>query len=147
MLKDDNCIATLYDYFYNLEGVDNFNKLPKPVTEYQQILVGINTDIIDDFWKEFSQEHYYRTDKVFEEHCSVIYSQFKQFCKERGCEIIHNNRKFWGNTATHRIKGITEGQKTNKGSKKRFNIDELVSHYGVICDAKEEDTDGECETE
>jgi energy-coupling factor transporter ATP-binding protein EcfA2 len=145
MLKMDDCIATLYDYFYNLEGVDNFNNVPKPVTDYQQILVGINTDIVDDFWKEFSQEHYYRPDKVFEENCSVLYSQFTQFCKNRGCDMILSNRKFFGSTATKRIKGITEGQKTNKGSKKRFNINELVSHYGVVCDAKEGDTDDECE--
>jgi phage/plasmid-associated DNA primase len=147
MLKDDNCIATLYDYFYNLEGVDDFNNLPKPTTQYQEILVGINTDIVDDFWKQFSQDHYYDADKVFEEHCSVLYSQFKQFCKERGCEFIHSNRKFFGSTATKRIKGITDGQRTNKGYKKRFDINELVSHYGVVCDAKEEDTDDECETD
>jgi hypothetical protein len=146
MLKDDDCIATLYDYFYNLEGVDNFNNLPKPVTEYQKILVGINTDIIDDFWKDFSQEHYYRPDKVFEEHCSVIYSQYTRFCKDRGCDMIHSARKFWGATLTHRIKGITDGQKTNKGTKKRFDINVLVAHYGVVCDAKEEyNTDDECE--
>lgn len=148
MLKNKDCIATLHNYFYNLEMVDNFNQLPKPVTEYQQILVGINTDIIDDFWRQFSQEHYYREDKIFEEHCSVIYSQFKQFCKDRGCDGIHSNKKFFGSTATKRIKGIDEGQKTNKGSKKIFNISKLVAHYGVICDAKEDDnSDDEYEIE
>lgn len=143
MLKDDNAIATLYDYFYNLDGVDNFNELPKPVTEYQKILVGINTDIIDDFWKEFTQEHYYRPDKVFEEYCNDLYSKFRQFCKDRGCDMIQSNRKFFGSTSTKRIKGIIDGQRTNIGRKKLININELVSHYGVICDAKEE-CDGDC---
>ena len=61
--------------------------------------------------------------------------------------MIQSNRKFFGSTATKRIKGITEGQRTNKGYKKRFNINELVGHYGVICDAKEENTDDEYETD
>jgi energy-coupling factor transporter ATP-binding protein EcfA2 len=148
MLKRDNAIATLYDYFYNIDGVDNFNNVPKPLTEYQKTLVEINTDIIHDFWKDFSQEHYYRQDKIFEQRCSDVYEIYRDFCKKRGCDFILSNKEFWGKTKTHRIKGITEGQKTNKGSKKRFDINELIAYYGVICDAKdEEDSDDECETE
>lgn len=147
MLKDDNAIATLYDYFYNLEGVDNFNNIPKPETDYQKTLVAINTDIINDFWQDFSQKHYYDEDKVFQEGCNDIYSQFRRFCRDRGCEFILSNRQFFGKTKTHRIKGITEGQKTNKGSTKLININELVAHYEVVCDVKVDDDDDECETE
>jgi energy-coupling factor transporter ATP-binding protein EcfA2 len=145
IIQDEDSIATLYNYFYNVEGVDNFNNIVKPVTEYQQILIQSNGDIIDDFWKSYTENHYYDSDKVFEVLCSVLYSQFRTFCKTRGYgdSNIHANRKFFGETATHRIAGITEGHKTNKGNKKRIDINKLCEYYNINCLVKEDDSDEE----
>jgi hypothetical protein len=147
MLKKDNAIATLYDYFSNLDGVDNFNKIPKPVTEYQQLLVENNTDIIDDFWRDYSQEHYYDENKIFEIRCGDVYDQYKRFSRDRGCEFVLASKKFWGGTSTHRIKGITKGRHTNKGDTKMIDINQLIAHYQIVCDTKIDEDSDDDETE
>lgn len=139
MINDDNSIATIYDYLKNLEGIDKFLDIPKPITSYQQTLQDINTDIIDSFMINFTTEHYYDEKRQFEISSSEIYTEFKNYCKKVGVEGIMSSQKFHGRITLRNIKGIEEGLRSNKGRKKKIDIPLLIEHFNIVCDVKEID--------
>ena len=59
---------------------DNFKNMPKPLTDYQKILVKSNTDIVDDFWKEYPRKiGKFQARKSFEKYDEKQYKKIINF--------------------------------------------------------------------
>ena len=55
ILKDENVIKSLFDYFNTLEGAEEFGKLQHPVTEYQQNIQDANMSIPERWFKRLCE--------------------------------------------------------------------------------------------
>ncbi len=51
-LKDINVIRTCYDFFKGIEGMEKFNSIPLPKTEYQNNLKKLDSSAPEQFLEE-----------------------------------------------------------------------------------------------
>ena len=63
--------------------MNEFHKIPKPVTEYQANLQNINRDVIDLWLESFAYNHMNGND-IIEKRPHECLSDFKEYCRQNG---------------------------------------------------------------
>jgi hypothetical protein len=128
LLDDVNVIKTAYEYFKSVEGVENFNSIPIPKTEYQTNLKELSVSPIELWLRELVME----TDKVeIEKSGSEIYIWFKQWCESNGVKYEINAQKLGVRISNMKIAGISKGEHTMSGKIRKFNIPMIKKHFGI----------------
>jgi hypothetical protein len=62
IIENNNVIRKLYDYLINLDGLDSFNEMPIPTSEYHEALKETNVCYIEEFIK--SKEEHKRNETI-----------------------------------------------------------------------------------
>ena len=135
MLDNVNVIKTCFEYFKSIPNMDNFGKLPMPLTSYQNDMKTINITPIESWLKDFTLEHYY--DTTIEIIDKNQYEIFKEWCKKCGIEYNLTSIQFGVKLKRLEIPGILNGKHTNKGNTKIFNFNKLKEHfklYDIVMD-------------
>jgi hypothetical protein len=135
MLKDDNVIYTMYNYFIDLPDLDKFNLLSIPTTEYQKDLQIINMCPIEHFMKDWTSLNIDFKNEDNKPFKTILASSlFKEFLKypEKN-KIIYeiNNVKFSVRLTRMNINGVSKGNHTKKGNTWNMNIDDLKKTYNL----------------
>jgi len=127
LLDDVNVIKTCYEYFKSIPDMENFNKLERPVTDYQKDMQELSVSPIENWIKSFTIENYYQEEV---KHLGKKYFElFKEWCKKCGIEYNINIQAFGVRIKRLNISGIEKGEHTNKGEMKIFNIKLLRKHF------------------
>jgi len=129
MLEDDNVIKTCYEYFKSIKGMDVFNKLPLPLTEYHSELQTMSVSPLESWIKSLVEDNFYKSS--IELIDKVQYDMFKVWCKDCGLEYNITTMQFGVRLKRLNISGIEFGKKTNKGNTRVFDIEILKKYFKI----------------
>jgi len=138
-LADVNVLKTCYEYFKNIPGMEYFNKLPMPVTEYQQDMKEMNMSPIENWIKSFTLENYY--EDTVELLDKKQYDLFVKWCQDTRCKYEISSLQFGVRLKRLALAGITNGKHTRAGNTKIFNIKLLRKYFGLTIEQDEPHTD------
>jgi phage/plasmid-associated DNA primase len=93
ILEDVNVIKTCYEYFKGLNDLDTFNKIEKPVTEYQANIQEGNRSHIELWLEDFTAENFDQTEVVL--LGNEKFNLFKKWCEGKNIENGLNAVKVW----------------------------------------------------
>ncbi len=127
-----DAIKTLFEFFFTFEDMKDFNKLEKPVTEYQKELQSISVNPIELWLKDFTESHS-ETDfvKLDSKEC---YDLFCEWTSSNSIEYHCNAIKFGVRLMRIPIcKTAVETIKKKSCYAKQFDIEKLKKHFGIGC--------------
>ena len=130
-LKDNNAIKIMYEYFNNMEGIDEFDKIPKPTTEYQQNIQEANVSVPEMWLEYFVLQN--EAEETVEKLGSEILDLFQEWKHTNNIKYETNTTKLSVNLSNLKIKGISKGKHTKHGNTKIFDIKVLKQHFGIGC--------------
>jgi len=130
LLDDVNVIKTCYEYFKSIPNMDDFKKLPLPVTEYQAELKELSKSPIESWLEHFTQQNQGRD--YIELKSQSIYEKFNDWAIENGLEYKIDALKLMVRINRLNINGI-EKHKTKNGNLTKFDIDKMKKHFGIGC--------------
>jgi hypothetical protein len=128
IINNKQVIRKFYDYCYNLDGLETLELPPK--TEHHKILIGGNVCHVKEFMKEnvFSWSAQNIEDK--EIMPITLYNDFKSYIESNGFKYetntVHLSRKI-GLLKIPHTKGKSKGSRCI-----RFNVDELITYFGLV---------------
>jgi phage/plasmid-associated DNA primase len=125
LIDDVNVVKTCFEYFKNIEGLDKFGLLEKPVTDYQKNLQELSISPVELWIREFA----FRNDSDIEMTGKEAYQKFTEFCQLNGFVYEINSQKLGVKISNLKIKGIARGRHTKLGESKLFKIKELRKHF------------------
>ena len=130
IIQDDNAITSIFQYFKTLEGAEDFNKLQRPLTEFQQNIQEANISAPERWLRDYVSD-------CGEEETTLsgkeIYQKFQAWKDTNGITFEVNAIKLGLALSNMNIDGIKKGQHTNKGATKIFEIKKIRKHFGVGC--------------
>ena len=128
-LIEDNpkFIRTIYHYLKNLP----YEKLPMPVSQYQQNIQESNVPEIEKWLKSFTLLHSKRNEITI--LIKDLYEKFSEDATENGCSYKITSKKFQLELANLSFKGIYAGTHTRNGYTKIININELKTYFNIGC--------------
>jgi len=129
-LNDINVIKTCYEYFKSISGMDKFNDIPLPVTEYQKDLKQLSTSPIESFMKDFVLENYYEKEPI-KLYGKETFALFNSWLKECGLEYSCNLQAFGLRLKNLKINGITKGPHSKNGEANLYDIPTMRTHFNL----------------
>jgi len=137
-LADDNVIKTCYEYFKGLKGIDGFNKLQMPVTEYHQELKDECRCPIERWVEDFAVN--YSTEECVEMTSLDMLHQFREWCQAHHVRYTIDSLKLAVRLSRKKIDGIAK-RKNSKGNMITIFTPALINKYfnnGCLVDLHEE---------
>jgi len=131
LLDDVNVIKTCYEYFKAIPGIDGFNKIPMPQTEYQQNLKELSRSPVELWLVQLVYDNWNKEN--VEMLGSETYDSFKEFCKSNNITFEINAVKLGVRIKNMNIDGIEKGKHTKRGETKLYVIEKLKKHFGLGC--------------
>jgi energy-coupling factor transporter ATP-binding protein EcfA2 len=144
-LSDINVIKTCYEYFKSIDGMDKFNNIPLPVTEFQKDLKQLSTSPIESFMKDFVLENYYEKEPI-KLHGKEIFALFNSWLKKCGLEYSCNIQAFGLRLKNLKINGITKGAHSKQGEANLFDIPAMKKHFNLDTIVFEQETNSAAES-
>lgn len=137
----DNALLSLYSYLMR-RNLDGWNRWVIPHTEYHKQLAEFNRNPLDEFLEWFVARGYtqkYDTDDegYFARYGSEVMTEFRSWREELGGKYDVNGtgdliKKL--TCALNLPKGcIAKGQRSNKGSRTKFHLENLRKYYNIGC--------------
>jgi len=162
IIENDNVIRKLYDYLINLDGLDSFNEMPIPTSEYHEALKETNVCYIEEFIKSITATYMDKESKVLTLGGTKLYQDFNDWTQENGFKYETNVIKMGLRLKT--LKLVSEDgnsaivkSRLKSGICYTFKFDELKTHFKfdevqqVLEDdhttVEESQSDKECEDE
>lgn len=105
-LEDDNVIKTCYEYFKGLKNIDQFNKLPMPVTEYQQELKAESRCPIERWVEDLAVSN--AKEESIELDSVGMLNNFKGWCSDNHEKYSVNSLKLAVRLQRKNINGISK---------------------------------------
>lgn len=127
-IDDVNYIKSLYEYFKNYEGVDNFRNKPIPITEFQQDLYSLNESPIISYVKDLITET--EADSL-EVPTKEFYTSFNTYLHQNKINYDVTEKLF-----SIRLKSLTSNIKpkhTRTGNVKVLDIAKLRKEFSIGC--------------
>ena len=130
-MKDPSFIKSIYHYFMSMEGIDQFIKLPLPVTEFHRNIQESNVSDVDRWLKSYVLMNH----KSSEMNVLIkdLYSNFCSWTEGEGSKFKITNKKFSLELSNTNVKGVYKGSHTMKGDTKVLKIKELKKYFGIGC--------------
>jgi hypothetical protein len=132
ILEDTDVVKTCYEYFKSIPNMDNFNSLPIPVTEHQEVLKELGESPIESWLRMFTLHNC--QSEIIEMYPQETYNDFIFWCKENKIEFLIDSRKFGTRLTNLKISGVEKGRRTNKGDTRIFNIQKLEKYFNINYD-------------
>lgn len=130
-LNDDNVIKTMYEYFMSIPNIDEFSKIQKPTTEYQQNIQEANVSVPEMWLEHFVRQN---EDQTEVEKLGIdTFNLFQEWKHKYNIKYETNCLKLGVNLSNLKIDGIRKGKHTNKGYTKIFDIIQLKKHFKMGC--------------
>lgn len=148
LLEDVNVVKTCYEFFKNLKGAEDFNKLPIPKTEHQNNLKELSKTPIEGWLENLTLKnlHLIKTEKEFVEMTGTeALKLFKEYCNVNEIDYQIDARKLGVRISNMKLKGISKGRHTEKGETKYYNIAELNERFKLFIDKETEGVNNEVE--
>jgi len=121
----------MYDYFKRIQSLENFNKLEKPITDYQRNIQDGNISPIEMWLKQFVID--YEDHEVVEALGSITFNKFNNWKEINKVKFEVSSAKLGVILSNLNIPGIEKGRHTNKGDTKYYNIKLLKKHFKIGC--------------
>jgi hypothetical protein len=129
-LNDINVVKTIFEYFKSIPDVENFNKIPLPVTEYHEGLIEYSVSPIERWLEDFTFKNQNRD--FIELKIESIFEKFNEWCVENGVEYKVDSLKLAVRLGRLKIDGI-EKTRTNSSKLTKFDINKLKTHFKINC--------------
>jgi len=130
IIKDDSFIVKIYQYFINLDGLDKFESIIVPKSEYQEMLKEANVCVVEQFIKVFVGSHVNTKG-----NCSItameFYQQFKQWAESNGFKYETNSIKIGLKLQITLDKQYFNKEHGRTGSIYTFNITKLAEKFKI----------------
>lgn len=132
LLKDDNVIKTIYEWFKNLEGLESFHKLPLPITEFQEGMNELSVSPIEYWLKEWAETC--DTDKISTNDMSKLFVLWYEKTYNRSCKTstVSFGVQLGNLIRKNKWAGI-EKKHSNKGYYYSVDVNEFKKSIGVGC--------------
>ena len=130
LINDDNIVRDLYDYLLSLKGLDNFDKIALPKTEYQENLSDLSISVIEQWIKYWTIENYYREERIIKLTSEDLYNEFILWRDKKKITYDITILKVTCRVYNSNIDGITK-EKTRKCNLSIFNIDKLIKYFNI----------------
>lgn len=151
LLDDVNVIKTCYEYFNSIEGMDKFDLIPMPVSNYQKELQKLSASPIETWLEYFTLENEGKIQ--VEEPTKYLFDSFVKWATKNMPDYKINLVAFGVRLDRLKIDGIIKGSHTKQGNTKIFDIALLKKHFGIGClielknDDNKVESVSECESE
>jgi putative DNA primase/helicase len=129
-LDDVNVVKTCFEYFKSIEGMDDFNKIPLPSTQYHNELKEISKSPIEKWIEDFTLENMEK--ETVELTKEEILASFNEWCSNNKVEYKVDSLKLMVRINRLNINGIVK-HKTKTANKTQFVISDLKTHFGLGC--------------
>ena len=128
IINNKQVIRKFYDYCYNLDGLEKLELPPK--TEHHKILIEGNVCHVKAFMKENVYSWSAQNIEDKEIMPITLYNDFKSYIESNGFKYetntVHLSRKI-GLLKIPHTKGKSKGSRCI-----RFNVDELITYFGLV---------------
>ena len=131
MLKNDDAVKSIYEYFKSLPDADKFCDLPIPETEYQKDIKEVYTSPIE-LWLRHLTEENIKLDYV-EKSSMEQYDSFNMFKADCGIQFECSIVSFSLKLKNLKVDGVGEVVHTKNGNKRIFDIPKMKKHFGFGC--------------
>ena len=127
-ISDVNVVKTCYEYFFNLDNLQNFNKIPVPIVEYQQDMQDVAMCPIEKWIRDFTFIH--KKSKIIHLTGKDSFDSFNTWCDDN--KVVYNLTmcQFGLRLKRMNLKGL-ESKHTNKGIARVFNINKLKKDFNI----------------
>ena len=128
LITDIDAIKSFYEYLKSIEGVEDFNSIKRPETEYQKDLIEMSIQPMEVWAEHYVKEHIEHG--YFETLLSVLYDNFCEFNKIHYPNLKMNNVAFGIRLKRLNIPGFT---RERRGGSTFFIIDieEAVKYFKI----------------
>jgi hypothetical protein len=128
-ISDETAVRTFYDYLMSIEGMDKFNAIPMPVTEYQDNLKEKNRPVPEQWVEAFAMENH--KEGTIELLGSIVYKNFCDWRDTNGYKYEIDCGTLLLRLKNAKIEGIEKGKKTSKGNTTIFDIPKIKKHFNI----------------
>lgn len=132
ILKNDNVIKKMYNYFISLDNLDTFNTLPIPTTEYHEALKEANICYVEEFIKQFARENR-GNNPTCEIGATTLYTKFNEWILKNGFKFESNPIKMGLRLKTLKLvcneKSPIIKTRQKLGQHYTFKINDLIQLY------------------
>ena len=132
VIDNNSIIRKLYDYLINLDGLDTFNELPIPNSDYHEALKETNICYVEEFIKSFTERHMESTNITM--GATQLYKDFNEWIQENGFKYETNAIKMGLRLKTLKIMSDEATtpivrSRAKGGNCYTFKIADLVKHF------------------
>lgn len=128
MIEDDNVVKTFYEYLMAVPNLMEFNRFPRPITEYQQNLVSLSKQPIELFIEDLVIENI--DEYEMQITTKELFDLFKIFIKNNQYNYECSYQKFNCRLFRYKYNGLTT-KHSRYGNIKIFNIDILKKELNL----------------
>ena len=134
IIADKDFIIKMYQYFINLEGLDDFRKIIVPTSAYQEMLNEANVCVIEQFVKYFVADRVNKTNGKCTISAIEFYQQFKQWAESNGFKYETSTIKIGLRLQTLLTEPHFKKDHARAGAVYTFNISTLAKHFKIQSD-------------
>jgi len=132
-LGDLNMIKSFFEYLKTIEGMDKFDNIPIPITEYHSDLQQLSRTPIELFVRNIVEKADEEEEEDVKFTSKELYDKFKQFICSNNFKYEVNSNQFSVRLKREMPKGI-ESCKGSKGVRQQvFNIPLLKQELLIGC--------------
>lgn len=131
VLKTDDALASVHEYFMNVPDVDKFKGLKPPMSTHQQEVQQLNTSPVVIWLERFINEDYYDSNKV-EFTNKQLHDKFINWRDSNGFKHEVNSQALGAELLMSGIPGITRGKRSKHGIPKVFEIDKVREYFNKL---------------
>lgn len=140
-IDDDNAIRTFYDYLMEIDVPKKFNKVPKPVSEYETLVCELYENPIKQWLRDFTLEHMDMTDDI-QMNSTACLDSFQSWTIKNNVKYEVSAIQFGQKLLLLNIPGVSN-KHTKKGNEKRFDFKLLAEHFKLNEDSESSPSDFE----
>lgn len=131
LINDDNIVREFYDYLMDIKGLDNFDKIALPKTDYQQNLSDLSVPVVEQWLNNWTIENCDRKERIIKMTSEDLYNEFAFWKDKKRITYDITILKLTCRVNNLSISGI-EKKRTSKDRWTEFNIDLLMKHFKII---------------
>ena len=131
LINDDNIVREFYDYLMDIKGLDNFDKIALPKTDYQQNLSDLSVPVVEQWLNNWTIENCDRKERIIKMTSEDLYNEFVFWKDKKRITYDITILKLTCRVNNLSISGI-EKKRTSKDRWTEFNIDLLMTHFKII---------------
>jgi hypothetical protein len=128
-LDDENVIKTCYEYFKSIPDMDNFNKIPVPITEHHKNLMEFSMSPIELWLRDYSFQNQHNS-SVTELTAESALEKFRDWCCNNNSKYDCSSLQLMVRISRLKINGI-EKHKSKTTNKTLFDFQLMKEHFGL----------------